>query len=110
MATHSVFSCTHTHVCEDSFYFMLISTVGGTVTNIFKPTEDSTVVSWLPPQPPNGIIHSYRVGINHLNSGERAVTVTWFDASVTSIDISRYADPGQYSAMVWSNSKFSGGY
>ena len=56
----------------------------------YKPTDSSSVLSWSPPNPPNGIILYYNIRITHSDSGELVATVEAF--SNTTIDISDYID------------------
>ena len=69
-------------------YIFEFTPVAGTVSDIPEPERGSTVVSWSPPVPPNGIILYYNVRISNADSGELILFVEELDA--TRIDISRY--------------------
>ena len=73
-----------------NIFFTGVSTVAGIVMETYKLTDSSSVLSWSPPNPPNGIILYYNIRITHSDSGELVATVEAF--SNTTIDISDYID------------------
>jgi len=72
------------------------------VRKTYKPTDSSSVLSWFPPNPPNGIILYYNIRITHSDSRELVATVEAF--SNTTIDISDYIDSnGKFNVEVCIN-------
>ena len=71
------------------------------VSGISTPEEGSTVVSWSPPFPPNGVILYYNVRITRADNGELLVFIK--ELTDTKIDITNYDYiPGvEYNVMVW---------
>ena len=65
-------------------------TVAGRVTDIYKPTDGSSVLSWSPPSPANGVILYYNIRITHSDGGQLVATVDAFRN--TTIDVSDYTD------------------
>ena len=70
-------------------------------SGISPPEEGSTVVSWSPPFPPNGVILYYNVRITRADNGELLVFIK--ELNDTKIDIANYDYiPGmEYKVMVW---------
>ena len=64
-------------------------TVAGIVSDI--TVSDDTVVSWLPPVPPNGVILYYNIRIIRADTG--AVVKIIEELNVLTIDISDYIQP-----------------
>jgi hypothetical protein len=62
--------------------------VAGMVSGISPPEEGSTVVSWSPPFPPNGVILYYNVRITRADNGELLVFIK--ELNDTKIDITNY--------------------
>ena len=91
------------YICVYDFFanlHLLCSfTVAGTVTDFYQPTNSSSVLSWSPPNPPNGVILYYNIRITHLDSGDVVATADAF--SNTTIDVSDYIDSnGEFSVEV----------
>ena len=63
-------------------------TVAGMVSDVIPPEEGSTVVSWSPPVPPNGIILYYNVRITRADDGELLVFIS--ELNDTKIDVTSY--------------------
>ena len=60
------------------------------MSDIPEPDSGSTVVSWSPPVPPNGVILYYNVRISNTDTGELVLLVKELNAST--LDISRYTN------------------
>ena len=58
------------------------------VSDITPPEEGSTVVSWSPPVPPNGVILYYNVKITRADNGELLVFIS--ELNDTKIDVTNY--------------------
>ena len=71
------------------------------VSGISPPEEGSTVVSWSPPFPPNGVILYYNVRITRADNGELLVFIK--ELNDMKIDITNYDYiPGvEYNVTVW---------
>ena len=59
---------------------------------ISAPDSGSTVVSWSPPDPPNGVILYYNIRINNSDNGDLVAFIQ--ERNVTSIDVAVYGVPG----------------
>ena len=68
------------------------TSVAGMVTMISEPDSGSTVVSWSPPDPPNGVILYYNIRIN--NSDNRDLVAFIQEQRATSIDVAVYGESG----------------
>ena len=68
------------------------TSVAGMVTMISAPDSGSTVVSWSPPDPPNGIILYYNIRINNSDNGDLVAFIQ--EQNVTSIDVALYGESG----------------
>ena len=64
-------------------------TVAGIVSDI--TVSDDTVVSWLPPVPPNGVILYYNIRIIRTDTGTVVKIIE--ELNVLTIDISDYIQP-----------------
>ena len=62
------------------------------VTAICAPESGSTVVSWSPPDPPNGVILYYNIRIINSDSGDLVAFIQ--KQNVTSIDVAVYGESG----------------
>ena len=55
---------------------------------ISEPDSGSTVVSWSPPDPPNGAILYYNIRINNSDNGDLVAFIQ--EQNVTNIDVAEY--------------------
>lgn len=77
-------------------YPVYVFTVAGIVTMISEPDSGNTVVSWSPPDPPNGIILYYNVRISNED-----VTILVKEVNGTTIDIADHVSKdGTYSVEI----------
>ena len=66
---------------------------------ISEPDSGSTVVSWSPPDPPNGVILYYNIRIINSDSGDLVAFIQ--EQKVTSIDVAVYGESsGNYTVEV----------
>ena len=66
---------------------------------IFAPDSGSIVVSWSPPDPPNGVILYYNIRINNSDNGDLVAFIQ--EQNVTSIDVALYGNAeGKYTVEV----------
>ena len=74
------------------YIYLYIFSVPGMVTMISEPDSGSTVVSWSPPDPPNGDILYYNIRIINSDSGDLVAFIQ--EQKVTTIDVAVYGEPG----------------
>ena len=63
--------------------------VAGVVSDI---SVSDTVVSWSPPDPPNGVILYYNINITNADSGDLVILIE--ELNTTSIDVAKYGETG----------------
>ena len=70
---------------------------------ISAPDSGSTVVSWSPPDPPNGVILYYNIRINNSDNGDLVTFIQ--EQNVTSIDVALFfgVSGGEYTVEVKDN-------
>ena len=62
--------------------------VAGIVTDISPPPSGSSVLSWAPPDPPNGNILHYNIRVTDKDNG--TIVVLIIDLSATTVDLKEY--------------------
>ena len=86
---------------QNGMFLFPLPTAAGTVSDIPEPDSGSTVVSWSPPVPPNGVILYYNVRISNADTGELVLLV--IELNATSIDLNDHNVPdGMVTVEVWS--------
>ena len=91
--------CTHSYIIHETqsdmclyMYIVHVLSAAGMVTMISAPDSGSTVVSWSPPNPPNGVILYYNIRINNSDNGDLVAFIE--EQNVTSIDVAEYGESG----------------